>query len=161
MTFKNELLLSSNLAVQATRYAAIANSQGAGVEVITPRNMIKFVCTLLRAFKAATNKIPGRIFYFRDGVSEGQYAHVIEQELESMREACRVLQNNYNPKITVTICSKRHHSRFFPVDRANQDRNGNCFPGTIVERDITHPTEYDFCKFLRLSEAPQKYTYKY
>lgn len=130
--------------LQATRYAAIANSQGAGVEVITPRNMIKFVCTLLRAFKAATNKIPGRIFYFRDGVSEGQYAHVIEQELESMREACRVLQNNYNPKITVTICSKRHHSRFFPVDRANQDRNGNCFPGTIVERDITHPTEYDF-----------------
>lgn len=105
------------------------------------------MCTLLRAFKANTGKIPLRIFYFRDGVSEGQYQHIIEEELNDMREACKVLQSDYNPKITITICSKRHHTRFFPIDKIAQDRNGNCVPGTIIERDVTHPTEYDFCKF--------------
>ncbi|KAL0638123.1 Protein argonaute [Maublancomyces gigas] len=130
--------------LQGARFAAIANTNGYRVEVITTKNMIKFMCTLLRAFKANTGKIPMRIFYFRDGVSEGQYQHIIEQELHDMREACKVLQSDYNPKITVTICSKRHHTRFFPIDRIAQDRNGNCVPGTIVERDVTHPTEYDF-----------------
>lgn len=132
--------------MQGARFAAIANTNGYRVEVITSKNMIKFMCTLLRAFKANTGKIPMRIFYFRDGVSEGQYQHIIEQELNDMREACKVLQSDYNPKITVTICSKRHHTRFFPIDKIAQDRNGNCVPGTIIERDVTHPTEYDFCK---------------
>lgn len=88
-----------------------------------------------------------RIFYFRDGVSETHYSQIIEQELHDMREACKILQSDYNPKITVTICSKRHHTRFFPVDKHAQDRNGNCVPGTIIERDVTHPTQYDFCEY--------------
>lgn len=147
-TFIRSLGLTNtfNLTVQGARFAAIANTNGYRVEVITTKNMIKFMCTLLRAFKANTGKIPMRIFYFRDGVSEGEYQHVIEQELNDMREACKVLQSDYRPKITVTICSKRHHTRFFPIDKIAQDRNGNCVPGTIVERDVTHPTEYDFCK---------------
>lgn len=28
----------------------------------------------------------------------------------------------------------------------SSDRNGNALPGTLVERDVTHPFEYDFCK---------------
>lgn len=48
------------------------------------------------------------------------------------------------PKFTVVICSKRHHFRFFPVDKFAQDRNANPVPGTIVERDITHVDQYDF-----------------
>ena len=134
--------------MQGSRFAAICNTNGARQECITTPNMIKFMCTLLRAFRQETTKIPMRIFYFRDGVSEGQYAQIVDEELRDMREACKVLQADYNPKITVTICSKRHHTRFFPVDRNAQDRNGNCLPGTIVERDVTHPTEYDFCEFL-------------
>jgi hypothetical protein len=53
-------------------------------------------------------------------------------------------------KWTVTVCSKRHHIRFFPKDNdsAAGDRNGNALPGTLVERDVTHPFEYDFCKWL-------------
>src|SRR5690606_10449298 len=58
----------------------------------------------------------------------------------------KTLQDTYNPSVTVTICSKRHHHRFFPAPNDNDasDRNGNVKPGTLVERDITHPTEYDF-----------------
>ena len=40
------------------------------------------------------------------------------------------------------VASKRHHIRFFPTSGA--DRNGNPHPGTLVEKDVTHPFEYDF-----------------
>lgn len=41
------------------------------------------------------------------------------------------------------VVGKRHHVRFFP--KLNEgDRSGNCPAGTIVDRDITHPTEFDF-----------------
>lgn len=42
----------------------------------------------------------------------------------------------------MTVCTKRHHIRFFPG--AAGDRNANALPGTLVEKDITHPFEYDF-----------------
>ncbi len=52
------------------------------------------------------------------------------------------------PKMIVIVASKRHHIRFFPNprDTTAADRNGNPFPGTLVEKDVTHPFENDFCK---------------
>jgi eukaryotic translation initiation factor 2C len=46
-----------------------------------------------------------------------------------------------NIKWTVTVCAKRHHIRFFPKEGDKQagDKNGNALPGTLVERDVTHP----------------------
>jgi eukaryotic translation initiation factor 2C len=48
------------------------------------------------------------------------------------------------------VASKRHHLRFFPKenDFVAGDRNGNCLPGTLVERDCVHPFEWDFCEQL-------------
>lgn len=82
----------------------------------------------------------------RDGVSEGQYQHVLSQEVKHLREAlskrCMGLKNS---KITVVVASKRHHLRMLP-GRGDSciDNNGNPMPGTLVERDITHPFENDF-----------------
>lgn len=44
------------------------------------------------------------------------------------------------------MCTKRHHIRFFPKENDGQagDKNGNPLPGTLVERDVVHPFEYDF-----------------
>ena len=130
--------------LQGTRFCAIANTNGSRVEIINTKNMMRFVIQLLRIYKHTTTKTPQRIFYFRDGVSEGQYQEVLKSEVADIFEACRTLQAGYEPKITVTICSKRHHFRFFPAEKSMADRNGNPFPGTIVERDITHPDQYDF-----------------
>lgn len=49
------------------------------------------------------------------------------------------------PKFVVVVASKRHHVRFFPNpnDRSTCDKNGNPLPGTLVEKDVTHPTERD------------------
>lgn len=92
--------------------------------------------------------MPQHIYYFRDGVSEGQYTHVLDQEIDEMK---RQLVSTFGDAIrglkwTVAVCTKRHHIRFFPKesDRAAADKNGNPFPGTLVERDVTHPFEYDF-----------------
>lgn len=47
-------------------------------------------------------------------------------------------------KFTVIVAEKRHHIRFFPTGPPASDKNGNPVPGTLVERDVTHPFEYDF-----------------
>ena len=38
----------------------------------------------------------------------------------------------------------RHHTWFFPTDRRDSDRTGNCPPGTVIDSEITHPFEFDF-----------------
>jgi eukaryotic translation initiation factor 2C len=50
------------------------------------------------------------------------------------------------PKICVVIANKRHHLRAFPdpKDKNAADKNGNPVPGTLVERDITSPHDWDF-----------------
>ena len=45
--------------------------------------------------------------------------------------------------MTVVVAEKRHHIRFFPPQGGAADKNGNPLPGTIVDRDVTHPFEND------------------
>lgn len=45
--------------------------------------------------------------------------------------------------MTVVVAEKRHHIRFFPPQGPAGDKNGNPLPGTLVERDVTHPFEND------------------
>lgn len=39
------------------------------------------------------------------------------------------------PEIAFIICSKRHHTRFFPRDHPSTDfgGKGNCWPGLVVD----------------------------
>lgn len=48
------------------------------------------------------------------------------------------------PLFTVVVAEKRHHTRFFPTPGPGADRNGNPVPGTLVEKDVTHPFLFDF-----------------
>lgn len=43
-------------------------------------------------------------------------------------QACASLQEGYLPPVTFVVVQKRHHTRFFPVDRQT-DRSGNIMPG--------------------------------
>ena len=89
---------------------------------------------------------PKRIIYFRDGVSEGQFSQVLEQEVGQIK----ALLKGINPataelcKFVVIVASKRHHVRFFPKAGDAADRNSNPLPGTLVETGVTHPFENDF-----------------
>ncbi|CAB5389607.1 unnamed protein product [Rhizophagus irregularis] len=92
-----------------------------------------------------TYPLPGECLSYAalcDGVSESQFMKVLEHELTAIKDACQNLEVNYKPTITFVVVQKIHHTRFFPIQGA--DRTGNCFPGTVVDMNITHPHQFDF-----------------
>ncbi|ERN10147.1 hypothetical protein AMTRI_Chr13g91340 [Amborella trichopoda] len=143
---------------QATQYAAIISGQGHRKEIIEalytethdPEHGFQaggMIREHLLSFKAATNREPAHILFFRDGVSEGQFSQVVRDELTAINKGCKSLGANYEPRITFVVVQKRHHTKFFPQtygDDKTSDKKGNLLPGTVVDRDICHPAENDF-----------------
>ncbi len=129
----------------AIRYAAAVETNGQRVEMITKANIEDMFGPLVQRWMTniSGGQMPQHLIYVRDGVSEGQYAHVINQEVHDMRLCLKGISPKAVVKFTVVVASKRHHVRFFP-DKASGDRNGNPQPGTLVESGVTHPFEYDF-----------------
>ncbi|CAB4481845.1 unnamed protein product [Rhizophagus irregularis] len=74
----------------------------------------------------------------------GSVNFLLKSELTAIKAACQSLEADYRPTITFVVIQKRHHTRFFPMERKYADRSGNCLPGTVVDMDITHPFEFDF-----------------
>ncbi|KAK8443935.1 hypothetical protein SEVIR_9G051150v4 [Setaria viridis] len=102
---------------------------------------------LLIAFRRKTNRRPERIIFYRDGVSEGQFSHVLLHEMDAIRKACASLEEGYLPPVTFVVVQKRHHTRLFPEVHGRRDmtdKSGNILPGTVVDQKICHPTEFDF-----------------
>eukprot|EP00252_Welwitschia_mirabilis_P016301 TRINITY_DN3596_c0_g1_i3.p1 TRINITY_DN3596_c0_g1~~TRINITY_DN3596_c0_g1_i3.p1 ORF type:complete len:240 (-),score=32.01 TRINITY_DN3596_c0_g1_i3:66-785(-) len=120
---------------------------------------------LLLAFREQSGNIPQRILYYRDGVSDGQFEMVLNNEMGSLRKALEALGWSGNaeaiagnepslkrikldqpPKITFVVAPKRHHTRFFPDlrQRCPTLRNGNIPPGTVVDTVVCHPKLFDF-----------------
>jgi hypothetical protein len=114
-------------------------------EMIT--NLANMMAERLRAFTARSKRLPDRILVYRDGVSEGQFAIVVGEELPELRAAFRkfdTAQKPYRPKLTIVICGKRHHTRFYPTEASAADRDGNPRPGTVVDRGVTAVYDFDF-----------------
>ncbi|PIN22710.1 Translation initiation factor 2C (eIF-2C) [Handroanthus impetiginosus] len=89
------------------------------------------------------NKVkPKKIIVFRDGVSEGQFDMVLNEELSDLKSA--VCSNTYQPKITLVVAQKRHQTRLFLENMADGGATGNVPPGTVVDTKIVHPFELDF-----------------
>ncbi|CAG8457935.1 8826_t:CDS:2 [Funneliformis mosseae] len=134
--------LCASMDAKASRYAASIRVQAGRQEIIS--DLSGMVKELLKTFYQTCGRKPERILFYRDGVSEGQFEQVLDFEIEAVRNACASLDANYKPTITFVIVQKRHHARFFPIDKRDSDRTGNCLPGTVVESVITHPFEFDF-----------------
>jgi len=88
-------------------------------------------------------RLPERVILFRDGVSESQYVQVRDRELKEMENAFKHF-SNYRPKLSIVICGKRHHTRFYPTNERDAASDGNPLPGTVVDRGITPAYEFDF-----------------
>ncbi|KAF0909917.1 hypothetical protein E2562_001181, partial [Oryza meyeriana var. granulata] len=102
---------------------------------------------LVSFYKANGCRKPGRIIFYRDGVSEGQFSQVLLYEMDAIRKACASIEEGYLPPVTFVVVQKRHHTRLFPEDhraRDQMDRSGNILPGTVVDAKICHPSEFDF-----------------
>ena len=128
-----------------TRYAAAVNSNGYRIEMVQTENWSKLFKPQVTSWVQSVGggSLPKTIVYFRDGVSEGQFSSVLNQEVRDMRDLLATHTPNNKIQFLVIIASKRHHIRFFPKDN-NKDKNGNPLPGTLVESNVTHPYENDF-----------------
>ncbi|KAI5116017.1 hypothetical protein M0805_004388 [Coniferiporia weirii] len=102
----------------------------------------------LEAFREKSrNALPTRVLVYRDGVSEGQYRTVVAEEMPSIIESFRKYDQPgkpYRPKLTIVVCGKRHHTRFYPMDPSNADQLGNPRPGTVVDQGVTGVYAFDF-----------------
>lgn len=90
--------------------------------------------------------LPQRVIIYRDGVSEGQYQTLLQKELPQVQKACeKRYPGGKLPKISIIVCGKRHHTRFYPtrMEDAN-DRSYNPPNGTVVDRGITMERGWDF-----------------
>ncbi|KAF8523721.1 Piwi-domain-containing protein [Hysterangium stoloniferum] len=129
--------------VDHTLYPASLRLQESKKEMID--DLSNMMLERLRHFSMKRKSLPSRIIVFRDGVSEGQFATVLREEYPKFLDAFkRVPLANYRPKLTIIICGKRHHTRFFPITPGSADQLGNPKPGTIVDRGVTAVYEFDF-----------------
>ncbi|KAI9002409.1 Piwi domain-containing protein [Gaertneriomyces semiglobifer] len=131
-----------SLDAQCSRFAASIRVQKGRMEII--QDLSSMVIELLKSFYQSCGAKPDRIVFYRDGVSEGQFAEVLRSEVEAIRRACIALEPGYRPTVTFVIVQKRHHARFFPIRKEDSDKSGNVLPGTVIETGITHPSEFDF-----------------
>ncbi|CAJ2651954.1 unnamed protein product [Trifolium pratense] len=108
-----------------SKYRACVRTQSAKVEMID--NLFK---------KVSDTEDEGII---RDGVSESQFNQVLNIELDQIIEACKFLDEKWNPKFVVIVAQKNHHTRFFQTNSPD-----NVPPGTVIDNKICHPRNYDF-----------------
>lgn len=98
---------------------------------------------LVNAYHRCNGVKPLKIVLFRDGVSEGQFDMVLNEELLDLKKTFQEL--NYYPMITVVVAQKRHQTRLFLDGNEVGGRPlGNVPPGTVVDSTVVHPFEFDF-----------------
>ncbi|KAJ6613603.1 ribonuclease H-like domain-containing protein [Mycena sp. CBHHK59/15] len=119
-------------------------------EMVT--NLGSMMVARLRHFQTINaNTLPERVLVYRGeicpwtryGVSEGQFPIVIAEEMPAIKAAFAKFPK-YTPKLTIVICGKRHHTRFYPTEEANAASDGNPKAGTVVDRGVTAVYEFDF-----------------
>jgi hypothetical protein len=111
---------------------------------------------ILRYAGANNGTYPEVLILYRDGVSEGQYSQVVQEEHAQIKKVCEDIYSEIMqkpPKITIVVVGKRHHTRFYPRSHAGADGKGNPRPGTVVDRSITSQFLWEF--YLQAHEAIQ------
>ncbi|KAJ2997992.1 hypothetical protein HDV02_004994 [Globomyces sp. JEL0801] len=125
---------------QCTLYNTYVRAQEHRVEIIQALESI-MDSALMDFRKKNHGKNPEQVIFFRDGVATGQFKEVKEVEVKALKVSLAKVKSK--APLTFIVVQKRHHIRLFPIDK-NEDRSGNCLPGTVIDQDITHPTDFNF-----------------
>ncbi|KAL4885126.1 Piwi domain-containing protein [Aspergillus karnatakaensis] len=138
------------------RYWGACEANGERVEIIARANLEAMLAPLVREWMSTVGagRAPEHVYYFRDGVSAGEFEHVLQQEVLDIKSILmKLTQDKWRGKFTVVIANKRHHLRAFPKanDRNSADKNGNPLPGTLIERDVTSPHDWDFLLYSHIA----------
>ncbi|KAK6828449.1 eukaryotic translation initiation factor [Apiospora arundinis] len=132
--------MSASLDKYTAYYGGSCQTNGERNEIVEYPEMKSLLEDLLKHWVSKTDpkqpRAPAKLYFFRDGVSEGQFQHVIDTEVQAIKKV--FTDNEYaKPKITVIVATKRHHIRAF-LDSKNPG------PGILVEDVATHPQHWDF-----------------
>jgi len=124
----------------AAKYVSRIGVQSSPRELI--EDMENMCVDVFEQYRREMGRLPKRILFYRDGVSEGEFQAIIDEELRLIRSACDKL--DFKPKITFIVVGKKHKVVFFPTSRADADRSGNCPAGTVVDTSVVSPVEFDY-----------------
>jgi eukaryotic translation initiation factor 2C len=130
---------------QLSQWPGSLRSQKGREEMV--QGLTEMMLERLELWRKINRNLPSKIIIFRDGVSEGQYNLVLDQELPPIQKAYEKLYGGSEkwPKTTIIVVGKRHHTRFYPTDNKSMDqRTGNPMPGTVVDRGVTSHYLWDF-----------------
>ncbi|GAA5986024.1 hypothetical protein JCM10908_006374 [Rhodotorula pacifica] len=131
----------------ASIYGSAITVQPSRLELIA--RLEEMMLKLLRQFFERNKVLPERILFFRDGISEGQFSHVLAGEVKAIRmaaaQAGQATGQAYDPKLTFICCGKRHHISMFPSNPRDADgKTGNAKSGTVVDNGIVSPFHFDW-----------------
>ncbi|KRX73373.1 Protein argonaute-2 [Trichinella sp. T6] len=84
-----------NVDGSVTKFHASVKIQPAKQELIT--GFVKQFSDRLLEYVDVNGTAPKNIIVYRDGVSEGQFMQVLEEELPALRRACKSFASNYRP----------------------------------------------------------------
>jgi hypothetical protein len=124
--------------------SAAWNNKG-GVEILDEKLVEAFKSRLQLWKNKNAQQLPQNILIYRDGVSEGQFRTVLEEELPHIRKACQAMYGPKQPRITLVVSVKRHQTRFYPTDPNHiHVRSKSPKEGTVVDRGVTNVRYWDF-----------------
>ncbi|KAL1959673.1 hypothetical protein VTO42DRAFT_1259 [Malbranchea cinnamomea] len=112
-------------------------------------DLTEMLLSRLALWQNRNRSLPENILIYRDGVSEGQYQTVLNEELPRLREACKraytpQATKNGIPKLSIIVVGKRHNTRFYPTREEDADNSSNPQAGTVVDRGVTEARNWDF-----------------
>jgi eukaryotic translation initiation factor 2C len=116
-----------------SQYAAFLSAQEPRKEMVSA--LEEGMATLLQMFKDRNQRFPERIIVYRDGVSDGQYTAVLDEELPKLKSALELKGIiSGNTKISIIVCQKRHSIRFFYEEKDGRSSTYiNPCPGLVLD----------------------------
>lgn len=151
-------LAALSLSNDANGVSYMGNCQVNGAQPMKAKRIIEegvmrnILFPLMQEWVKTHKEVPQNIYYLRDGVSESEYTNVLNEEVRYLRTIMNAISSangkgqNWEGKITVVIANKRHHLRAWPnpQDHKCADRNGNPYPGTLIDRTVVSLHGWDF-----------------
>ncbi|CAN9187777.1 unnamed protein product [Alternaria alternata] len=146
-------------------YRGSMRLQAGGQEQIDEVNLCSMIMERLETWKSNNNgKLPTTILFYRDGVSESQFAAVTKLEIPQIKEAYEKAGGTPDQlSVCFLVVSKRHHTRFYAADKkaSYESRekipnapkrgpkyraydNGNVKAGLLVDDIVTAPKPTNF-----------------
>ncbi|KAJ5117771.1 RNA interference and gene silencing protein (Qde2) [Penicillium atrosanguineum] len=95
------------------------------------------------------NTLPDDIVIYRSTVPGCGYGSWVDKELPQIKDACRASQPTWHahndlPRITVVLVDEGHDAQFFPTTDTESHRYNSPLAGTVVDRGISEPRQWDF-----------------